>query len=390
MAALNQGWTRLAELDATRGLIVALMALDHVRIFFANAQFDPTDLDRTDVAWFATRWVTHLCAPGFFFIAGMAAALYEKSAGKRATAWFLLSRGAWLVVLEIAVFGFAWSFSPGWWWLGVIWGLGASMIVLSTLIFAPRAALLTLAVAFTVLHANFWPTTGLPDAAQALLHGAGEFTLPLIGTRLVLYPLLPWLALMTLGYCSAGYFASEGRLRTKRLLVTGLAAIAAFVGFRHFGFGAPVDEGYRAFTAPDRNLMSFMNVEKYPPSLQYSLVTLGVLALAAALFAALQKRNALRLAAPLDAYGRTPFFFYLVHLFLIHAFALAAATLLHWPTDYVFWRSIGPNLTPPDGYGFGLAGVYMMWLVVLAIMYPLCLWFGRLKRNRADGWLRYL
>jgi hypothetical protein len=140
----------------------------------------------------------------------------------------------------------------------------------------------------------------------------------------------------------------------------------------------------------DHTVMSFMNVEKYPPSLQYSLATLGAFALAAAAISALHKRAASRLLAPLRAYGRTPFFFYLVHLFLIHALALAVASMLHWPTDYLFWRSPGPNLIPPNGYGFGLPGVYGMWLAVLVIMYPLCVWFGQLKRERSNWWLRYL
>lgn len=161
-------------LDVARGLIVALMALDHVRIFFSAAQFDPTDLDSTNIGWFLTRWVTHLCAPGFFFIAGVGAALMQGRQSKPELAKFLLIRGGWLIALELAVFGIAWSFNPGWAWLGVIWGLGASMILLAGLVFVPRLLVLAVAMAFTLLHDALWPAAVLPPSVEALLYSAAS------------------------------------------------------------------------------------------------------------------------------------------------------------------------------------------------------------------------
>lgn len=375
-------------LDSTRGLIVALMALDHVRIFFSAAQFDPTDLDSTSLGWFLTRWVTHLCAPGFFFIAGLSAALMQRRQGRRELASFLLVRGLWLILLELAVFGIAWSFNPGWLWFGVIWGLGASMVLLAGLIFVPRSLLLIVAAGFTLLHNWLWPSGLLPATIEALLYSGGVADLPLLGQRLIIYPVLPWAALMAIGYAAAGWLI-PARPAAGRLAAAGAIMVAAFIVSRVAGLGAPADSGFEP-GGGIRALLSFLNVEKYPPSLQFSLATLGVLALLLALAVRFERLpRAAMLLHPLQAYGRVPFFFYLIHLFLIHGLALAAAVLLGWPTAYLFWEGIGPNLKPPEGYGFGLGGIYPTWLLVLALLYPLCAGFARLKQKHPEAWLRF-
>ena len=164
--------------------------------------------------------------------------------------------------------------------------------------------------------------------------------------------------------------------------------IAGFVLLRWLGFGEPAEGGFQG-GAGIRSLLSFLNVEKYPPSLQFSLATLGLMALFLALVARLERRPvAAGLLRPLQAYGRVPFFFYLLHLFLIHGLALATASLLGWPTDYLFWDGIFPSLRPPNGYGVGLGGIYAIWLVVLALLYPACARFARLKQEHPKAWLR--
>lgn len=379
---------RDASLDVARGLIVALMALDHVRIFFSAAQFDPLDLDQTSLGWYLSRWVTHLCAPGFFFIMGLSASLIADRNSRRATARFLLVRGLWLILLELTVFGLAWSFNPGWFWFGVIFSLGAAMLVLALLIYLPRLVLLALGALVILLHNEFWPASDQPGAAESLLYSGGLVTLPLLGPRLVLYSVLPWAALTLLGYASARWITDAGRPNGRRLAAAGAAMIAAFVALRFAGFGEgdapPFDSG-----SPARDLLAFFAVDKYPVSLLFALITLGILALALAAFAALDRRDRLRLLEPLRVYGRVPFFFYLLHLFLIHGLALALAAALGWSTGYLFWEE-WPNLVPPDGYGLGLGGVLAMWLFVLALLYPLCRWFGRLKAERPSRWMRLL
>ena len=371
------------SLDMARGLIVALMALDHVRMYFTAAQFDPVDIERTTLAIFLTRWATHLCAPGFFFLAGFGAALFASQAGKTAAARFLLVRGAMLMMFEIVLFGFAWSFHPGFWWFGVIWSLGAAMVCMAALLWLPRSLLFAAAALFTLLHNSLWP--GSAPSVDALLYGSGMTALPLAGARIVVFPLLPWLALMALGYCAAPLLRVEADPRGSRLLAVGAAAIAAFVVLRVVGIGEPAGGPFDPAAAGDRALISFLNVEKYPPSLQYSLATLGLTLLFVGL---LRRWSSAQGSAPMRAllvFGRVPFFFYLLHLYLIHAAALLAAIALGWPTDYLFWTD-GPKLIPPDGYGFGIVAVYAAWLVILAVLLPLCAWYWKRKRS-STSWL---
>jgi uncharacterized membrane protein len=386
MSGLTQ---RDTTLDTVRGLIMCLMALDHVRIFFSSAQFDPTDIAATTPGYFFMRWITHLCAPGFFFIAGLSIAFIEhRSSTKRDVSVFLALRGLWLIALELFVFGFAWSFNYNWRWLGVIWGLGSAMLVMSLLIYLPRLALLCAALLFTALHNNLWPLfTSALGTNDTLIYNAGVVEWPLLGKMLVIYPLLPWLALMALGYATQAWLISNQRVIPKRFLGAGLALILAFMLCRGVGFGqpdyGPVDETQVGV----RYLLSFFNIEKYPPSLQFSLITLGVLAICTWFF---DRFKAQRIFTRLSVFGQVPFFFYLLHLFIIHGAALLCAKVLSWPQDYLFWQRLGPNLTPPDGYGFGLLGIYVVWMMVLLMLFPLCQRFAQQKQQSSAKWLRFL
>jgi uncharacterized membrane protein len=397
---------RIVSLDVARGIIISLMALDHVRQFFTAAQFDPVDLNHTNIAYFLTRFVTHFCAPGFFFISGMSVALMERRMPSRAAvATRLLGRGAWLVLLELTVIGFAWSFAPGWSWLGVIWCLGASFALLGALIYVPRSVLLVGAIAFTCLHNAFWtyqpPDHGAAASLNAILYAGGPAVIPGFGEKFVLYPLLPWLSLMVLGYATGPWLFRDPARRRFRLLMVGATATAAFMVLRLTNlYGAPPlttdasdSGGFVAIGSVAHDVMSALNVNKYPPSLQFSLLTVGGLLMVLAWLSRFDQKSQRRSPwlRPIATFGRVPFAFYVMHLFLIHGLALIVAQALGWPTATLFWKGPSGDATPPSGYGFGLPGVYAVWLVVLLILYPLCDRFAALKRRKPNNWvLQYL
>lgn len=385
MSAEATPTARDRSIDALRGLIIALMALDHVRIFLSSAQFDPIDLEQTNAALFLTRWITHLCAPGFFFLAGLGIALFESQADRRSVRQFLLTRGLFLIVMEILVFGLAWSFNPGWWWFGVIWGLGAAMVAMAALVSVPKLALLAVAALFTLLHNALWPAGA--SAAGSLLYSGGFISLPIVGDRLVIYPLLPWLALMVLGYASARWIAPDRDPAGNRSIIAGTAGVGAFLLLRWTGVGEPDRGGWIDTGDAARNVLAMLNVEKYPPSLQFSLVTIGVCLILIGLFRRLPGITS-GPGSTMVTLGHVPFFFYTLHLFAIHGFALALAVVLGWQTSYLFWSGPGPNLMPPAGFGFGLPGVYLAWLLIVAALYPACAAFARLKQRRPSFWLK--
>lgn len=380
--------TRIASLDLARGLVVAIMALDHARIYFSEAGFDPTDLSQTTPAYFMTRWVTHLCAPSFFFIAGLGAGLHQQRTGSNSrTAAFLVSRGVWLMLLEVTLLGFFWSFQPGWWWFGVIWSLGAAFVLMAGLVYAPRWIVLGIGMGIIalgpVLSGVRPPEASAWAGAWALLHGGGPIDQPLVGVRLVLFPVLPWLAMMMAGYGATQLLFDQEGARPKRLVVGGALLLVLAAAVRVWGMNSL---GWESVS-----VLAFLNMQKYPPALDFTLCMLGLLLVFLALLARFDRQEtAPRALAPLAAYGGAPFLFYLAHILLIHAAALAVARVLGWDASYLFWDIPWPNLRPPEGFGFGLTGVYVVWLLVLAALYPVCRRFRDLKRRHQGFWLRYL
>jgi len=379
---VRAGRERLPAIDRLRGLVIVLMALDHVRDYFGQQLFSATDLSQTTPALFMTRWVTHLCAPTFVFLAGLSAALMAERMPRRALRRFLLARGMWLVVTEFTIVTLVWSFNFEY-RLGlvmqVIWAIGISMCVLSALIALPVPWIAAFAVAMIAGHnlldglspQAFGPWAPLWN----VLHVQGPTPV-----GLVLYPLIPWIGVMAAGY-AFGALYKQPSLRARVSLQLGAALLALFVGLRWLNvYGDPKP------WSPQRDALfsalSFLNVSKYPPSLSYLLVTLG---LGLLLLHALD-RPAARLMDALDTLGRVPLFAYVVHLALAHLLAGLCALALGHGTSvlgqlFVFF---------PKTWGFGLGGVYAAWLVVLALLYPLCRWFAALKRRRSDPWLSYL
>lgn len=361
--------------DLLRGLVMALMALDHARDYFGPGG-DPMDFFRTTPALFATRWVTHLCAPVFVVLAGVSAHYVAQRRGRAATARFLVTRGLWLIVLELTIVRAAWMFAlePPVFSLMVIWALGVCMIALAGLIWLPRGAVAAIGLAMVAGHnlVDGVNAAGLGDWAPvwSILHERGTYELGGATIRVV-YPVVPWIGVMALGWAVAPWLAANRTTRGRALVIGGLAALAAFIVLRWTGVYGDAMRWYDA-DATSLSVMSFLHVTKYPPSLCYLLATLGIASLLLAAFDAAGAR-----LQPLAVFGRVPLFFYVAHLYVIHG---AAELIALWSPP------------PPDAWTleWSLPALYGAWLGALAVLYPLCQWFAGVKARRRAWWLSYL
>lgn len=403
-AEASSGVRRLDSIDMARGLIMFLMALDHVRIYFSEAQFSAVDPEKTNLLLFLIRWVTHYCAPGFFVIAGIAIFIYlDRVGNKKDVAGFLLSRGLWLIFLELTLIGFAWSFNPGWSWLGVIWSLGWSFLLMAALIYVPRGILLWISLMVVFFHAvvgypYFDNLDGRPGSFMAFLYAGGPAQVPFLGTKGVLYSLLPWAAYMSLGFSIGHFLMKPAPERVEFLLKVGAVLVGAYVLLRLTNlYGNPeatfqgwsgqfsVGEGFAS------TVINFLNVSKYPPSPQFALMTLGPLCLLLAFWARYDgDKQPGRLLLPFQIVGRVPFFFYILHLYLIHFMALLLVWMKGEPSSFLFWQGVYPRLRPPEGYGYSELIVLGIWLMVCVLLYLCCIWFEGYKRRHNYWWLRYL
>lgn len=380
--------TRLQSIDLLRGLVIVIMALDHVRDFWSPTPFPAEDLSQASPALFLTRWITHYCAPTFVFLAGVSAWLHAQSthATPRQLGKFLAVRGLWLVLLEIVIVNPSWDASPfNFFFLQVIWAIGVSMIVLGMLVQGPRWLPLVAGVAIVLLHNALDPLNPEQFGAAAtlwrLLHEGGLLTQRLGGVVAV-YPVLPWIGVMALGFGVAPWVAGPRR-RERNLVLAGLAMLAVFVLLRWtnlYGDAQPWIPNPRGavFT-----WLGLLNVTKYPPSLQFLLMTLGPALLLLALF---EKLRAPWLA-PLQVFGRVPMFFYLIHVPLIMLWAVAWAMLTFGQPVNFF---AGPGGVPA-AYSPSLPRAYLAWLVIVFVLYWPCRWFARYKQSHPEKtWLRLL
>lgn len=381
------GRPRLEAIDMLRGLVIVLMVLDHVRDFFHVDAFvfNPTDPERTTLAVFATRWVTHLCAPTFVFLAGVSAYLQSvngKSPGELAR--FLALRGIWLIVLELTLVGFALNFAPIL-FLQVIWAIGASMLLLAPLVRLRPVWIGALGVLIVAGHGLLGPI----DAAQLGPLGPLWVALFEIGPipgapGFVAYPVVPWFGVMCLGYGLGSVFTLPATRRRQWFAILGIGALLAFAVIRAInGYGDPAP--WRSFPATLRTLLSFFNVSKYPPSLLFVLVTLGF----SWLLLPLLERLRGPLANVLLAFGRTPLFTFVLHIYVVHGAALLLGVFSGVPASHFVNFVLDPSRLVQAQWGYSLIGVYIAWLAVLAALYPLASWFADVKRRRRDWWLSY-
>lgn len=399
---------RIAEIDMLRGLVIVLMALDHARdYFFLGGGFsvNPLDPAQTTPWLYATRWITHLCAPTFVFLSGVSAYLqFAKGKGKPGLSRFLLTRGMWLIFLELTVLSFGWQFGyPYIFFLQVIWAIGWSMIALAGLVWLPRMAVLAIGVAIIAGHNLLDPITpqqfGPFAVLWQMLHAGGPIFVGQAPVALAAYPLLPWFGVIAFGYGMGALFLAERERRDRTLMLMGLAMLAAFLllrGFELYGnpsdalrvgpFGASVS--WRDQPDLIAKIMAFLDVQKYPPSLQFVLVTLGTIFSLWPLLVSLRGP----LASVLNTFGATPFFFYVLHIYVLHLLAIAANAALGRDVSGMFNYLIN-GFTAPErlaDLGFTLPGVYLGWIAVLAVLYLPCRWWQGLKARRRDWWLSYL
>jgi uncharacterized membrane protein len=387
---------RIESIDLLRGIVMIIMALDHVRDYFHRDAFfySPTDLAHTSVLLFFTRFITHYCAPVFVFLAGISAYLYGAKKSKRELAYYLFTRGMWLVLAELFIISLALTFNPSYpmFNLQVIWAIGISMIVLSAMIYMSRRFILLTAIVLIAGH-NLLDTlhiagTGSTAFLWSFLHEPADFVLGHF-TILIHYPVIPWIGVIALGYYFGSLYDSSHNPGERRntLLYLGLAAIALFFFLRSFNI-----YGDASHWSPQKNavfsLLSLLNVTKYPPSLLYILITLGP----AMIFLSLAEKPLNRLTEKITVFGRVPFFYYVVHLFLIHLLAMIGAIIsgYNW-TDMILSTRIN-RVAGLKGYGFNLLTVYVVWIALVLFLYPFCKWFDRYKRKHQlnKRWLTYL
>lgn len=396
---------RISEIDMMRGLVIVLMALDHVRDYFLGGAglsgsgnlLDPTV---TTPALYLTRWITHLCAPTFVFLAGVSAYMQLAKGKTPPNLWrFLLTRGLWLIFLELTLISFGWSFGfPYVFFLQVIWAIGFSMVVLSALVWLPQIAVLVIGIVIIAGH-NLLDPISAEQAGQvwAFLHDGGPIFIGGVPVGLFAYPVLPWIGIIAFGYGLGGVFTEAPEKRNRTILLLGIGMLALFFALRFtMIYGDPAfstgPEGewrdWREQSSTVAAVMVFFDVQKYPPSLQYTLVTLGIIFVIWPLLSRLRGP----VASVLTTFGAVPFFFYVLHIYLIHVLSIAANAAAGRNVDGLFDYMMNSFLAPEkfEGLGFSLGWVYLTWLVVLALLYPLCRYWQGLKARRRDWWLSYL
>ena len=388
---------RISSVDVLRGLVMVIMALDHTRDFFSSASFDPTDLDKTTALLFFTRWITHFCAPVFVFLAGSGAFLsLGRGKGKGELSRFLLTRGLWLVALELLIIsptGWSFSLSFATTRLQVIWVIGVSMIILAGLIQVLSSRVIGGAgIAMIVFHNLFdgahaaW--LGPAAGAWKLLHQVSFFK-PFPHTTIAsLYPLIPWVGVMMAGYGAGELLTSDKERRRRILFKLGAAMTAAFVILRATNlYGDP--SPWAMQSTPLFTVLSFLRCSKYPPSLLYLLMTLGPALVTLALLDGARARvwNRFR------DFGRVPLFYYLLHLPILHGLAVVFSFASYGRADWLYQdlMALRGSLHPlPAGYGYGLPVVYAVWLTTVIALYPLCRWFAGIKKTRREAIFSYL
>lgn len=374
---------RLMSIDALRGLVIIFMLLDHVReTFFLHRQVtDPMLIDSTEPALFFSRTLAHLCAPVFVLLTGLSACLYgEKHQGKRDVSMFLFKRGLFLVVLEFTLVNFAWTFQlpPTVIYLQVIWAIGISMIALAALVWLPRPILcvlgLVIVAGHNLLDPLHFPVGSALHLPWAVLHDRGWIE---IGDHLRLrssYPVLPWIGVIALGYGIGPWFAgpASAAVRQRNLLLTGTGALIGFIALRLVnGYG---EARWLVHESTTHTLMSVFNITKYPPSLLFLCLTLGVGLLLLSGFERARQRPWI---STLAVFGAAPMFFYLLHLYLLKILYLLSVALF--------------GLNQGDYFGFdGIQAVWLTAVLLAATLYLPVRWFARLKARRRDiGWLKY-
>lgn len=394
---------RIQSIDILRGIVMVIMALDHVRDFFYKVNLEtagaaatgPTDLETTYPMLFFTRWITHFCAPIFVFLAGTSVYLMSRKKSKKELSSFLITRGLWLVIVEVLIITLGWTFNPLYnlLILQVIWAIGISMILLGLLIWLPYKMIFILGIVIVFGHNildNAAVNEGLKGTALAdLLYFSNFAVYPIFKDHyfIIVYSFLPWTGVMLLGYCFGKLYGQEvdAAWRRKKLVQIGLGLLMLFIVLRIFnlyGDPAPWTEQPRGAIY---TFLSFINVTKYPPSLLFLCITIG----GGMLFLAFIEKVQNRFTAVMNIYGRVPMFYYILHFYIIHILVVIVFYLQGYGSSDIVTPGV-PFLFRPQTFGFNLWGVYAVWAFVVIVLYPLCKRYNTYKSTHKKWWLSYL
>lgn len=385
---------RIQSIDLLRGLVMIIMALDHTRDFFhidVAIGNDPLNFATTSPLLFMTRWITHFCAPVFVFLAGSSAYFSGRTKTKRELSFFLFTRGLWLIFLEVTVIYFSWQFNFYYALvvLQVIWAIGLSMVFLSILVYLPKGILWLIGIILVFGHNSVDQFNEVSDSfggfIWSVLHVPHPFSFGQSHTLFVLYPVLPWLGAMMLGYLFGDLYKSDmdAAKRKKLLLQLGIGSILLFVLLRSINLYGDASHWNQQsnfiFT-----VLSFINATKYPPSLLYLLMTIGP----AMIFLAFTENATNKISRFISVYGRVPMFYYIIHFYLLHtlAFTLFFATG-HTSAELDFINRFAGF---PENFGFHLWLVYLIWIGVILLLYFPCRWYDKYKSTHTQWWLSYL
>ena len=388
-----QPQNRINSIDLLRGIVMIIMALDHTRDFFHSQAFidDPLNLQTTSPALFATRWITHLCAPTFVFLSGTAAFLQSLRKTTKELSLFLLTRGLWLIILEVAIvtFGITFDIHYNLLILQTIWAIGISMVVLAGAIWLPFPLILTLGLVIILGHntLDFYEAEQRSDfpAWYSLMHVPGSYSIGQ-STLLVFYPFVPWAGTMMLGYCFGKYYLADEQNKNRRSILLGTLLILFFIVLRFTNlYGDPLK--WKPQSSFLHTFFSFINTQKYPPSLLYLSVTIGISLVTLGLIG--NVRN--RFTNTITVYGRVPLFYYVLHFYLLHLLSM----LMFFMNGHSFEQGAEGMKGAPfkflaPGEGTGLGGVYLVWLLVVIGLYPVCRWYANYKKNHPSWWVSYL
>lgn len=379
---------RVDSVDLVRGVIMIVMALDHTRDFFGMPGANPVNLATTTAALFFTRWMTYFCAPVFFLLTGTVAALSLRRKSIAALSRFLVTRGLWLLVLEIVVLRcFAYQFNVDYrvTMLLVLWALGWAMIALAALVHLKAPTVTAVGVVMILGH-NLFDSVKSANPLWSILHSPGFVLNTPDHIVFVAYPLIPWIGVTAVGYGLGQLYSWDAERRRTFLLRLGLAMSIAFVALRALNIYGDPSRWAEQKTAVF-SVLSFLNTTKYPPSLLFLLMTLGP---AMVLLGVVDRRTP-RVCKPALVFGRVPLFYYVLHFALIHVLAVGVC---YWRFGSAHWMFESPDLghypfSAPPGWGYSLPVVYVLWAAVVIATYPACAWFAALKQRRSDPWLSY-
>jgi len=383
---------RVESIDLLKGLVMVIMALDHVRDYFHYSAnfYDPADPTQTTLPIFFTRWITHFCAPAFSFLAGLSAYMVGKKKSRKELSRFLVQRGLWLVFIELTIVTFGWYFDIHFRTISllVIWSLGVSMITLAALIYLPKNLLLIFCCLLFFGHNLLDKVQFNNNLLWEILHQQNFYKLSDSTQLFVGYPIIPWIAVMALGYYFGQFYNQTYTASNRKRIfnIVGFSALALFVILRWTNsYGNPVPR--QQYDSLSKDVVSFLNPAKYPPSLMFLLMTLGT----TLVFLANSEKLRGRLVNFFSTFGRVPFFYYILHIYLIHVLAMIFAELsgFGWKLFILpTWIGFVPAM---KGYGFNLVTVYFVWIGIILALYPLCRKFDHYKQNnKHKWWLSYL